>query len=65
MPRKIRELRADLRRAGYVLSRTKGNHSTWKHSKKPVSATVSGNDGDDAKPYQEKQVGDAIQKAQR
>jgi len=63
MPRKVRELRGDLRKAGYALERTRGSHSTWEHPDVPESVTVSGGDGDDAKPYQERQVREAIKKA--
>ena len=62
MPRKIRELRADLRRSGFVLKRIKGSHQTWEYPN-GSTVTVSGNDGNDAKPYQEQQVRDAIQKS--
>ncbi len=62
MPRKIRQLRADLRKAGFALKRTRGSHTTWQHPNGPI-VTVSGNDGDDAKPYQEKQIHDAIQES--
>ena len=60
MPRKIRELRAQLRKAGMILDRTKGDHGTWVHPRLPNSVTISGNDGDDAKHYQEKLVRDAL-----
>lgn len=60
MPRKIRQLMADLQRAGFVelARRGKGSHSLWKHPDHPeVPAIVlSGQPGDDAKPYQERDV---------
>lgn len=65
MPRKVRELRADLNKAGFSLHRTRGSHTTWKHPKVPTSVIVSGNDGDDAKPYQEKLVREAIEKSKQ
>lgn len=66
MPRKIRELRRELARAGFVLRprRGKGSHSFWKHPS-GVAATVPGNDGDDAAPYLEKHVRQAIAESQR
>jgi predicted RNA binding protein YcfA (HicA-like mRNA interferase family) len=65
MPRKIRELRADLRKAGYrqVKGGGKGSHTKWRHPLVPGSVTVAGNDGDDAKRYQEDDVREALRKA--
>jgi hypothetical protein len=66
MPRKIRQLRADLGRAGYVKDskRGKGSHTWWEHPKIPdYAVNLAGQDGDDAKPYQEKAVRDAVQRA--
>jgi predicted RNA binding protein YcfA (HicA-like mRNA interferase family) len=65
MPRKIRELRRDLRRAGYyqVKGGGKGSHTKWKHPLVPGSAIISGADGDDAKPPQEDDVREAIRRA--
>ena len=56
MPRKIRELKADLRRAGCTESPGKGSHTRWEHPLLPDRHTLSGRDGDDAKPYQEQQL---------
>ncbi len=55
MPRKIRELIRDLERAGFVNRGGKGDHRNFEHTK-GLRATVSGNLGDDAKPYQEREV---------
>ena len=65
MPRKVRDLRADLRRAGYrpIKGGGKGSHTKMRHPLVPGSVTIAGHDGDDAKPYQEQDVADAIQKA--
>jgi len=62
MPRKIRELKAELRRAGFQeqRGRAKGSHTFWRHSVGPVHATISGANGDDAQPYQEKHVAEAL-----
>ena len=55
MPRKVRELKADLRRAGFVYRAAKGSHTFWSHPLLPGDrVTVSGNDGDDVEPYQER-----------
>jgi predicted RNA binding protein YcfA (HicA-like mRNA interferase family) len=57
MPRKIRELKAELRRAGFTEQPGKGSHTRWKHPGLPGERlTLSGNDGDDAKPYQEQDI---------
>ena len=58
MPPKIRELEADLRRAGFSKAPGKGSHRLYKRG--PTKVTMSGNPGADAKPYQERQVADAI-----
>ena len=63
MPRKIRELKADLRRGGFTWRPGKGSHTVWTHPSLADEVTLSGNDGDDAKPYQEKQVRDVLGKA--
>ncbi len=58
MPRKIRELKADLRRAGFTEKRKrgKGSHSAWKHPAVRGTLFLSGQDGDDADHYQEEDV---------
>jgi|GraSoi_2013_60cm_1033757.scaffolds.fasta_scaffold158348_1 predicted RNA binding protein YcfA (HicA-like mRNA interferase family) len=65
MPRKLRELRADLRRAGFAVDHQSGSHQVWKHPMLPgMSANVAGKDGADAKPYQEREVRDALLRLQ-
>ncbi len=59
MPRKIRELIRDLERAGFVDRGGKGSHRNFKHSR-GAKITISGNPGDDAKHYQERDVKKAI-----
>jgi len=54
VPRKVRELKAELRRAGIAEQPGKGSHSGWRHPLLPDKLTLSGNDGDDAKHYQER-----------
>ena len=62
MPRKIRQLKADLRKAGAHQVSQEGSHTKWKHPLVAASALIlSGHDGDDAKPYQEKAVRDLLQ----
>jgi predicted RNA binding protein YcfA (HicA-like mRNA interferase family) len=66
MPRKIRELISDLTRAGFeeIPGGGKGAHRKFKHDRYPRAVTVSGQSGNDAKPYQEKQVRQAIDEVQ-
>jgi len=62
MPRKIRELKQDLKQAGFVnvSKRGKGSHSYWEHPNYSQPVILSDKDGADAKPYQEKAVAKAI-----
>ena len=54
MPMKIRELLAQLEAAGFLKRSGKGSHRNF--SKGTIRCTISGNPGDDAKPYQEREV---------
>ena len=64
MPRKIRQLIADLETAGFVsVSGGKGSHRKFRHPRFPGSVLLSGQDGEDAYRYQEKQVRNAIRQA--
>lgn len=59
MPKKIRELKAMVVKAGYVLrpGRGKGSHTYWKHPLLPEEPlTIPGKDGDDAPLYLEKNI---------
>jgi predicted RNA binding protein YcfA (HicA-like mRNA interferase family) len=63
MPRKIRQLKADLRKAGAYQASQEGSHTKWKHALVPESLLIlSGHDGEDAKPYQERAVRDLLRK---
>ena len=64
MPRKIRQLIADLERAGFVDRGGKGSHRNFIHPKGP-RATLSGKPGADAQHYQDKQVRRHIADSQR
>ena len=55
MPRKIRELVADLVRAGFVDRGGKGSHRNFLHPK-GIRVTLSGRAGDGARRYQEEEV---------
>ena len=64
MPRKLRELIAELKKAGFVDRSGKGSHRNFKHAS-GVKITLSGRPGDDAKPYQEREVHRALEEAAR
>ncbi len=61
MPKKIRELKAMLKKAGFQYRPAKGGHSVWTHEK----VTIAGNDGDDAKRYLENEVESAIHEVEQ
>jgi predicted RNA binding protein YcfA (HicA-like mRNA interferase family) len=63
MPPKVRQLRAIIRKAGFKRRPGKGSHEVWQHSLLPGDRIViSGKDGDDAQPYQEREVAEALAK---
>ncbi len=62
MPKKIRELKSLLLQAGFTNRPGKGSHTNWFHPLLPGRVTLSGKDGNDAKPYQEKDVNNALQR---
>jgi predicted RNA binding protein YcfA (HicA-like mRNA interferase family) len=64
MPRKIRALIRDLKKAGFINRGGKGNHRNYEHPK-GMRVTISGKLGDDVKPYQEKEVKRKIEESQR
>lgn len=64
MPPKIRKLKSELGKAGFVWEPGKGSHTHWYYQHDySVWVQLSGNDGDDAKKYQVKEVREAIRKA--
>jgi predicted RNA binding protein YcfA (HicA-like mRNA interferase family) len=64
MPKKIRELKQLLRKVGFQELPGKGSHTNWIHPLYAGKITVSGKDGADAKPYQEKEVLRAMQEVE-
>jgi len=66
VPRKVRELVRDLLDAGFceISGGGKGSHRKFAHDRYPGAVTLSGNAGDDAKPYQERHVRRAIEEVQ-
>ena len=62
MPKKLRELKNILRKAGFKESSGKGSHTKWSHPLLLGKIVLSGKDGSDAKPYQERDVEKALKK---
>ena len=62
MPRKIRDLVRDLEQAGFVDRGGRGSHRNFKHPC-GVRITLCGKMGEDARPYQERDVMKAIWEA--
>lgn len=61
MPRKLRQLRADLAREGWKVDHYTGSHQIWKHPLLPGDeVNLAGKDGADAHHYQEKDVREAV-----
>lgn len=58
MPRKIRELKAQISRQGFVQlpKRGKGSHERWKHPMLSEGMTIPGKNGNDVPRYLEKQL---------
>ncbi len=66
MPRKIRQLIAELESAGFArVPDGKGSHRKFRHARFPGSVILSGGDGEDARQYQEKQIRNAIREVSR
>ncbi len=65
MPSKVRELIAELERAGFVNRGGKGSHRNFVHPKVAKPVTISGRPGDDAKHYQLRAVQLAIEEAKK
>lgn len=65
MPRKVRDIVRDLRKAGFVDRGGKGGHRNFTHPKLSKPVTVSGHLGDDALPYQEKIARIAIEETKK
>ncbi len=67
MPKKVRELKKLVQKAGFVYlpGRGKGSHTMWYHPLLPEPIVLSGKDGADARPYQEKDVLEALAELER
>lgn len=65
MPRKIRQLIAELEAAGFQNRGGKGSHRNFVHAKVAKPITISGRSGDDALRYQELAVKRAIEESKK
>jgi predicted RNA binding protein YcfA (HicA-like mRNA interferase family) len=66
MPRKLRDLVADLEHAGWQLVEGgKGSHRKFAHPRSFRKVILSGQSGADAHHYQEKQIKQAIREVQK
>jgi predicted RNA binding protein YcfA (HicA-like mRNA interferase family) len=65
VPPKVRELIADLKRAGFVDRGGKGSHRNFVHPKVAKPVVISGKLGDDAKNYQVRAVELAIEELKK
>ena len=65
MPRKVRDLIRDLKKAGFSDKGGKGSHRNFVHPRATKPVTLSGHENDDAKRYQEHAVRLAIEECQR
>ena len=63
MARKIRDLIRELSRAGFMNRGGKGSQRNFEHPQ-GARVTISGQEGDDAKPYQEREVRRAITRSE-
>jgi len=63
MPKKIRDLIHELERAGFANRGGKGSHRNFEHGK--IRVTISGQLGDNAKLYQEREVKMKIEEAKQ
>jgi predicted RNA binding protein YcfA (HicA-like mRNA interferase family) len=65
MPPKLRETIALLKQAGFSDRGGKGNHRNFTHHDCSMPVTLSGNPGDDVKPYQQRLVQKVIEESKR
>lgn len=63
MPPKVRELVAELQKAGFVDRGGKGSHRNFVHPKVSKPITISGAPGEDAKHYQVRAVKRAVEES--
>lgn len=65
MPPKVRELIAELEKAGFINRGGKGSHRNYVHPAAKIPITISGKLGDDAKHYQVRAVSLALKELKK
>ncbi|MFH0938828.1 MAG: type II toxin-antitoxin system HicA family toxin [Planctomycetota bacterium] len=65
MPPKVRDLIAELERAGFVNRGGKGSHRNFVHPNTPKPVTISGKLGNDTKHYQVRAVRLALEELKK
>lgn len=65
MPPKVRELIAELERAGFQNRGGRGSHRNYVHPALSMPITISGKLGEDAKQYQIRAVRNALAEIQK
>jgi predicted RNA binding protein YcfA (HicA-like mRNA interferase family) len=65
MPKKIRELKAILCKAGFTGRPGKGSHSKWEHPQLQQPIIIARKDGADAPRYLEQQVNEALEELRK
>ena len=65
MAPKIKQLIKELERAGFVNRGGKGSHRNFVHPRVQKPITITGKVGDDALPYQERDVKKAIEESKK
>lgn len=66
MPKKIKVLIKELKNAGFIqVGGGKGSHRKFIHDRVEGFALISGNEGDDARLYQEKHVREKIAESKK
>ncbi|MGA2027429.1 MAG: type II toxin-antitoxin system HicA family toxin [Syntrophobacteraceae bacterium] len=65
MPPKVKELIAELERAGFVSRGGRGSHKNFIHPKVLKPVTISGRPADDARKYQIRAVRIAIEESKK
>ena len=63
MPKKVRDLKSILLKAGFTYRPAKGSHTVWIYELLPeLTLMIAGKDGDNAKLYLEKEVKQRLKK---
>jgi predicted RNA binding protein YcfA (HicA-like mRNA interferase family) len=65
VPRKLRELIADLKHAGFIQEPARGSHRKFRHPKGGIVVLSGHGEGADALPYQERQIRRLIEESRK